>query len=124
MKKIDYRGRVYDRFHARRSPDTGPGWYVYGRNVDYGDTLVMLCAWPDVPERKHKHYNGKVLRGWNTKREAEAVASRMNATAGLCPICGARVRLTGATVDGRLIGSCGDAFTLRQWAAPEDGDDA
>ena len=38
---------------------------------------------------------------------------------GLCPICGEAVQLTGATTDGRLVGSCGDAFWLRQWA--QDG---
>lgn len=38
---------------------------------------------------------------------------------GLCPICGERIMVTGRTVteDGRLIGSCGDAFTIRQWEA-------
>lgn len=34
---------------------------------------------------------------------------------GLCPICGERIRLTGDTSDGRFIGSCGDAFTRKQW---------
>jgi hypothetical protein len=34
---------------------------------------------------------------------------------GLCPICGERIRLVGNTTDGRLIGSCMDAFTGRQW---------
>ena len=28
----------------------------------------------------------------------------------LCPICGERIELDGKTTDGRLIGSCGDAF--------------
>lgn len=27
-----------------------------------------------------------------------------------CPICGERITVTGRTTDGRLIGSCGDAF--------------
>jgi len=40
-----------------------------------------------------------------------------------CPICGEHVTLTGETTDGRLIGSCGDAFTREQWeACPECGE--
>lgn len=36
---------------------------------------------------------------------------------GLCPICGERIRVKGMTIDGRLIGSCRDAFTKKQWLA-------
>lgn len=44
---------------------------------------------------------------------------------GLCPICGKLIGLRGGevTTDGRLIGSCGDAFTKAQWVAPDDGKD-
>ncbi len=38
-----------------------------------------------------------------------------NPDEGLCPICGAFVTLTGRTTDGRLIGSCRDAFTEERW---------
>ncbi len=35
---------------------------------------------------------------------------------GLCPICGEDVSLTGrVTTNGRLIATCGDAFTVKQW---------
>lgn len=35
---------------------------------------------------------------------------------GLCPICGEDVSLTGRiTANGRLIATCGDAFTAKQW---------
>ena len=37
----------------------------------------------------------------------------------LCPVCGESVKLTGHTKDGRLIGSCGDAFTQVRWEAAE-----
>ena len=38
----------------------------------------------------------------------------------LCPICGALISLRhDTTKDGRLIGSCGDAFTIRQWEEEE-----
>ncbi len=37
---------------------------------------------------------------------------------GLCPICGQSIHLTGrVTTNDRLIGSCGDAFTVEQWEA-------
>lgn len=34
---------------------------------------------------------------------------------GLCPACGKQVSLHGITQDGRLIGSCRDAFTVAKW---------
>jgi hypothetical protein len=34
---------------------------------------------------------------------------------GLCPVCGEEIDLKGTTKDGRLIGTCGDAFTLAKW---------
>lgn len=35
---------------------------------------------------------------------------------GLCPICGESIHLTGQlSTDGRIIGSCGDAFTTARW---------
>ena len=38
---------------------------------------------------------------------------------GLCPACGERIQVIGnkVTDDGRLIGSCGDAFTIEAWEA-------
>jgi hypothetical protein len=36
---------------------------------------------------------------------------------GLCPVCGARIRLSGDTTDGRFIASCQDAFTRVAWRA-------
>ena len=38
----------------------------------------------------------------------------------LCPICGEKVYITGRTKDGRLVGSCGDAFTQDQWDAEDE----
>jgi len=34
---------------------------------------------------------------------------------GLCPVCGKKVKIIELTKDGRLIGSCKDAFPLRKW---------
>jgi len=33
----------------------------------------------------------------------------------LCPICGEKIQITGETKDGRIIGSCKDAFTMEQF---------
>ena len=33
----------------------------------------------------------------------------------LCPICGEKITITGKTKDGRLIGSCGDAFSEQRF---------
>lgn len=34
----------------------------------------------------------------------------------LCPICGEKITLQNSlTLDGRLIGTCQDAFTIKQW---------
>ena len=41
----------------------------------------------------------------------------------LCPVCGESVVLTGETMDGRVIGSCGDAFRRSTWEADGDEDD-
>lgn len=74
---VDYQGRKFDRFYASRS-DLGPGWFVYGRNPGYGDRLISLCAWPDRPPRRHLHWNGKVRHGWRLRRDAQAIADRLN----------------------------------------------
>ena len=75
---VDYAGRSYDRFCVRRSPQDGPGWYVFGRNPEYNDSLVHLCARPNLPIRRHPHYSCKVARGWHLRSEAQAVADLMN----------------------------------------------
>lgn len=74
----DHKGRTYDRFYANIAPFAGPGWYVWGRNPEYGDNLIRLCGRPDVAPRRHPHYNGPVRRGWHTKREAAAIATKLN----------------------------------------------
>jgi hypothetical protein len=79
IKTVDYKDRKYDRFYVARDPGFGPGWYVFGRNPEYGDHLVMNCARPDVKPRSHPHYNQRVQRGWLYKRDAQAIADQMNA---------------------------------------------
>lgn len=41
----------------------------------------------------------------------------------LCPICGKEISITGETKDGKLIGSCGDAFTREQWNWTDENSD-
>ena len=41
-----------------------------------------------------------------------------HAESGLCPICGEVITVTGNTTDGRIIGSCFDAFTVESWDEP------
>ena len=54
-------------------------------------------------------------------RQTDQQATRDYHTGGLCPICGEHITLTGdQTTDGRIIGTCGDAFTRDEWEAPED----
>lgn len=64
------------------------------------------------------HMSGRddrVLAGQERYRVARL---KMMLERGLCPICGESTSLTGSTTDGRLIGACGDAFTVAQWARP------
>lgn len=81
FEPVDYRGRVYDRFYAARDSHHGPGWFVWGRNPEYGDRLCKVVARPNVAPRRYKHWNGRVRRGWATKAEAYSVAARLNAGA-------------------------------------------
>ena len=74
----DYKSRTYDRFFVGTHAAYGPGYYVFGRNQDYGDSLITVCAQPDVAFRRHSHYNCRVRRGWKTKREAQSIADKLN----------------------------------------------
>lgn len=44
----------------------------------------------------------------------------MKSVAKLCPVCGDKVTLIGKTKDGRVIGSCQDAFDLDEWMHDDD----
>ncbi len=77
FSSVDYKGRTFDRFYARKSPQNGPGWFGFGRNAEYGDTLVRLCAQPDGPPTRGYRVHHK---GWRTKKEAQAIADQLNST--------------------------------------------
>lgn len=59
---------------------------------------------------------------WQARRAAWAWVLTFcngNDNIGTCPKCGDRVQVLGSkvTMDGRLIASCGDAFTITEWEA-------
>lgn len=88
-KGVAYNLTGYDGSNFRdgfepRQDHSGPGWFVFARNAEKYGTLpdgrgayVALVAWPDKPRRACPNYNGRVRRGWRTKREAQAVADRL-----------------------------------------------
>lgn len=86
FNNVNSQGYVFIGFYVRRSLLDGPGWFVFGHNVEkYGANPdsgrgydTKLCARPDVKARAHPHYNVKVRRGWRTKREASEVAAWLN----------------------------------------------
>lgn len=68
----DYRGRLYDRFYVRRDVSIYPGWFIFGRNPEYGDRLIKLCGRPHEPKRRYRKRTCLVYVGWRYKREAAA----------------------------------------------------
>lgn len=69
---VDGLGRRFSNFFVSKDPVKGPGWFILGRNEEYGGRLVRNCGFPHRKPRKHVHYNGKVQMGWRTKKEALA----------------------------------------------------
>jgi len=53
----------------------------------------------------------------NSLDRDEYMENMIGQSEGLCPICGVKVNIINLTEDGRLMGSCKDAFTLEQWEA-------
>lgn len=94
---------VYRRYPCPTAVDVGRG--VFGNKggllfVDDEDGRAVAYAPPELRDRRA------------TMTQAKERRQR-----GLCPVCGARIRLVTNTTDGRYVGSCGDAFTLMQWRA-------
>jgi hypothetical protein len=58
---------------------------------------------------------GRFDYGWNCQQDDAGRSLNPIPERGLCPVCGVKVTITGETTDGRLIGSCQDAFTVRRW---------
>lgn len=75
----DYRGRMFSGpFFVAPHRGVDPGWFVFGRNEEYGGRLIKVVARPDVKERTYKFWNGPRQRGWWLKCEAQAVADMLN----------------------------------------------
>ncbi len=75
----DYKGRVFTGpFYVSRQDGYAPGWFVLGRNDEYGGRLRKVVSRPNVPFRTYKFWNGPRQRGWWLKREAQAVADMLN----------------------------------------------
>lgn len=53
--------------------------------------------------------------GWMKVAATEEELQKSIGENGLCPVCGEKVAITGLTTDGRLIGSCKDAFPFEKW---------
>lgn len=107
----NFRGGMFDRFFVRRDQGFGPGWYVFGRNPAYGDSYVKRCAQPDVKPRRHRHYNCRVMPGWERKRDAQRWADILNQRSADCAGLMMSVPLHGARFfeDERGIGGLGRA---------------
>lgn len=74
---VDWKGRVFTDYYVDRAPGSGPGWYIWGQNAEYDGRLRFLCGRPAVKARRLKHWNGRVRRGWATKKEAERVLAEI-----------------------------------------------
>jgi hypothetical protein len=75
----DYKGRIFGPpFFVAQWPGIAPGWFVFGRNEEYGCRLIKMVARPDVPPRQYKKWNGKLSRGWWKKCDAQEIADRLN----------------------------------------------
>ena len=80
----DSRGREYRHgLFVDHAPAYGPGWYIYGRCLtDYRPVgIITVVARPDVAPRKYSLWNGRVRRGWRTKREALAALATVQVSA-------------------------------------------
>lgn len=83
------------------------GLAVFERKRGWRLTSVRLLE--DVPAAYHRY----ALSGEEKNKIAgHFVYPKRKA---LCPICGVSIHIVGITVEGRLIGSCKDAFTSATW---------
>ena len=89
VKLTDYLDRKYGApYTVRKGMHVGPGYVVFGTslNGEYGGHLITQVIEPNMPRRKHVHYNGKVQYGYRTIAEAKAACLRhLGATADYIP---------------------------------------
>ena len=85
--------------------------------------LELLTQVPGLYGEVREHFNNEVLQELESEREYCDCETPSCADGGeiclycghevpteTCPVCGEEIWITGETTDGRLIGSCGDAF--------------
>jgi hypothetical protein len=81
----DYKGRpIVPPFEVRSNSPYGPGYVIYG-HIDSGfaPNHIAEALRPDIPHQAHRHYNGRVIYGWRTKREAkQAMAKHLGSVVG------------------------------------------
>ncbi len=75
------------------------------------ELLVYASTWRSSGSRWEPP-DGETEVVWDYKPEAKDVSHDVLR---LCPICGEKIRIAGEIKDGRLVGSCKDAFTIDQW---------
>jgi hypothetical protein len=64
--KLEHKGKPLYDFHVARNT-FGPGWIVHGTiNTGY----VTMAGHPGLPRRRFAGWNGEVLPGWRTVRDA------------------------------------------------------
>lgn len=71
FEPVDSRGRKFHNFHVRKDA-ARKGWFIFGRNEQYGGTLVKMVAWP---QRKLKQY--QFPKGFDTKNLAEMACNEL-----------------------------------------------
>jgi hypothetical protein len=88
FQPVNYAGFEFSDFYAARDYRTRDGWYVFGRNSEkYGrrpdgkGSYVMLVARPGIVGYRPKGCEPfpTAVKGWRTKREAQAIADMLNA---------------------------------------------
>jgi len=86
--------------------------YVEGNNAE--DIVNILRE--DIRVWSRRPFNAE--RAWQIKWREHIIAdltAMITKESDLCPICGEQTSIVGTTIEGRLIGSCGDTFTKEQW---------
>jgi hypothetical protein len=86
--------------------------YVEGKNAE--DIIIILTE--DIRVWSRRPFNAE--RAWQIKWRENIIAdltALITKESDLCPICGMPTSIVGITIEDRLIGSCGDAFTKEQW---------
>uniref|UniRef100_A0A6H2A1J1 Uncharacterized protein n=1 Tax=viral metagenome TaxID=1070528 RepID=A0A6H2A1J1_9ZZZZ len=95
--------RIHDLSSGLRAPDILTTWgeFVKDNDDDGGGFCEDLAA--DLAGSGRAHFGGG------------ATPFGVVELFGLCPVCGEGVSVSGWTKDGRMIGSCMDAFTREAW---------